>query len=80
MKRLVAILSKSKHRFIVSKGVNHEKYSLADNMWGERSVPQCKSVVSRRPNDNTRRQQFCDGNHEFRETYDSLTTLWGSIR
>ncbi|CAG2167875.1 unnamed protein product, partial [Oppiella nova] len=47
MKRLVAILSKSKHRFIVSKGVNHEKYSLADNMWGERSVPQVKvlSVV-----------------------------------
>ncbi|CAG2161563.1 unnamed protein product [Oppiella nova] len=42
MKRLVAILSKSKHRFIVSKGVNHNEYKLADNMWGERSVPQLK--------------------------------------
>ncbi|CAG2168425.1 unnamed protein product [Oppiella nova] len=38
MKRLVAILSKSKHRFIVSKGVNHNEYELADNMWGEMSV------------------------------------------
>ncbi|CAG2161561.1 unnamed protein product [Oppiella nova] len=47
MKRLVAILSKSKHRFIVSKGVKHNEYELADNMWGERSVPQVKvlSVV-----------------------------------
>ncbi|CAG2179561.1 unnamed protein product, partial [Oppiella nova] len=42
MKRLVAILSKSKHRFIVSKGVKHNEYKLADNMWGERSVLQVK--------------------------------------
>ncbi|CAG2167584.1 unnamed protein product [Oppiella nova] len=38
MKRLVAILSKSKHRFIVSKGLKHNEYELADNMWGEISV------------------------------------------
>ncbi|CAG2169519.1 unnamed protein product [Oppiella nova] len=42
MKRLVSIMSKSEHRFIVSKGVFHDKFSLADNMWGERSVPQIK--------------------------------------
>ncbi|CAG2102573.1 unnamed protein product [Medioppia subpectinata] len=40
MKRLVNILSKSKHRFIVSKGPLYDEYSLADNMWGEGSVPQ----------------------------------------
>ena len=40
MKRLVDILSKSKHRFIVSKGLLHSQYSLSDNMWGEKSVPQ----------------------------------------
>ena len=40
MKRLVAILSKSKHRFIVSKGVMHDKYELPENMWGKPSVPQ----------------------------------------
>ncbi|CAG2106099.1 unnamed protein product [Medioppia subpectinata] len=40
IKRLVNILSKSKHRFIVSKGPLHTEYSLADNMWGEGSVPQ----------------------------------------
>ena len=42
MKRLVAILAKSPHKFIVSKGPFHEKYELADNMWGQRSVPQTK--------------------------------------
>jgi UDP:flavonoid glycosyltransferase YjiC (YdhE family) len=47
MKRLVSILSKSKHRFIVSKGPLHDQYELADNMWGEKTVPQIKvlSVV-----------------------------------
>jgi UDP:flavonoid glycosyltransferase YjiC (YdhE family) len=47
MKRLVSILSKSKHRFIVSKGPLHNQYELADNMWGEKTVPQIKvlSVV-----------------------------------
>ncbi|XP_054161696.1 NDP-glycosyltransferase YjiC-like [Oppia nitens] len=42
MKRLVGMLAKSEHRFIVSKGVNHDKYELADNMWGERFVSQVK--------------------------------------
>ena len=47
MKRLVAILAKSKHRFIVSKGPFHDKYELADNMWGQQIVPQIQvlSVV-----------------------------------
>jgi len=42
MKRLVSILSKSQHRFIVSKGPLHDSYDLAHNMWGERTVPQIK--------------------------------------
>ncbi|CAG2114248.1 unnamed protein product [Medioppia subpectinata] len=40
MRRLLAILAKSPHRFIVSKGPLHMDYTLADNMWGEESVPQ----------------------------------------
>ncbi|CAG2116852.1 unnamed protein product, partial [Medioppia subpectinata] len=40
MKRLLNILFKSKHRFIVSKGPLHNEFQLADNMWGEGSVPQ----------------------------------------
>ena len=40
MKKLVAILSKSKNRFIVSKGPLHHKYELSDNMWGQQTVPQ----------------------------------------
>ncbi|CAG2121013.1 unnamed protein product, partial [Medioppia subpectinata] len=52
MKRLVAILAKSRHRFIVSKGVKHNEYELSANMWGERTVPQlrvlpmCDAVVT----------------------------------
>ncbi|CAG2114051.1 unnamed protein product [Medioppia subpectinata] len=42
MRRLVAILAKSSHRFIVSKGPLHMDYTLADNMWGEASVPQIR--------------------------------------
>ena len=47
MKRLIAILSESKHRFIVSKGPLHDRYELPDNMWGQQSVPQTQvlSVV-----------------------------------
>ncbi|CAG2101754.1 unnamed protein product [Medioppia subpectinata] len=40
MRRLVAILAKSPHRFIVSMGPKHKEYTLADNMWGAESVPQ----------------------------------------
>ncbi len=42
MKKLVSILAKSPHKFIVSKGPFHDRYELADNMWGESSVPQTK--------------------------------------
>src|SRR3984885_11602048 len=34
MKRFVAILSKTPHKIIVSKGVLGDSYELADNMWG----------------------------------------------
>ena len=42
MKRLVGILAKSRHKFIVSKGLLGDEYELADNMWGRNSVPQTK--------------------------------------
>ncbi|XP_054152675.1 uncharacterized protein LOC128951453 [Oppia nitens] len=40
MKRLVGILAKSQHRFIVSKGPLGDEYDLPDNMWGQPSVAQ----------------------------------------
>ncbi|XP_054163836.1 NDP-glycosyltransferase YjiC-like [Oppia nitens] len=40
MKRFVEILSKTQHKYIVSKGLLAHTYDLADNMWGEASVPQ----------------------------------------
>jgi UDP:flavonoid glycosyltransferase YjiC (YdhE family) len=40
MKRLVDVLSRAPHRFIVSKGPQHAEYELAENMWGEEFLPQ----------------------------------------
>lgn len=40
MRRLVDVLGRSPHRFIVSKGPQHAEYELADNMWGEELLPQ----------------------------------------
>ncbi|XP_054152574.1 uncharacterized protein LOC128951350, partial [Oppia nitens] len=40
MNRLLAILSKSNNRFIISMGPQYESIKLYDNMWGQSSVPQ----------------------------------------
>jgi MGT family glycosyltransferase len=40
MKRLVDVLSRAPHRFIVSKGPQGSAFELADNMWGEEFIPQ----------------------------------------
>ncbi|MFO7573210.1 MAG: glycosyltransferase [Gaiellaceae bacterium] len=40
MKRLVDVLSRSPHRFVVSKGPQHTEFELADNMWGAEYLPQ----------------------------------------
>ncbi|MDQ2984441.1 MAG: glycosyl transferase [Actinomycetota bacterium] len=40
MKTLIAELAKSAHRFIVSKGPQHDQFELADNMVGAEFLPQ----------------------------------------
>ena len=40
MQRLVETLAQTPHRYIVSKGPQHESYELADNMSGEEFLPQ----------------------------------------
>ena len=40
MKRLVEVLGATLHRYIVSKGPQHELYELAPNMWGQEFLPQ----------------------------------------
>jgi MGT family glycosyltransferase len=40
MRRLVDVLSRTPHRYVVSKGPQHAEYELADNMWGEEFLPQ----------------------------------------
>ena len=44
MRRLVDVLSRTRHRFIVSKGPQAALYELADNMWGTQSVPQTNVI------------------------------------
>jgi MGT family glycosyltransferase len=40
MERLVAVLGRTPHRYVVSKGPQHETYELADNMVGAEFLPQ----------------------------------------
>jgi MGT family glycosyltransferase len=40
MRRLVAVLGDTPHRYIVSKGPQHDQYELAPNMWGAEFLPQ----------------------------------------
>jgi MGT family glycosyltransferase len=40
MQRLVDVLSRAPHRFIVSKGPQASEFELADNMWGGEFLPQ----------------------------------------
>jgi UDP:flavonoid glycosyltransferase YjiC (YdhE family) len=44
MRRLVAVLGDTPHRFIVSKGPQHAEYDLAPNMWGAEFVPQTSII------------------------------------
>ena len=59
MRRLVDVLSRSPHRFIVSKGPQHDQYELAGNMWGAQQVPQtnvipqCDLVITHGGNNTT---------------------------
>jgi MGT family glycosyltransferase len=45
MERLVEALGRTPHRYVVSKGPQHDQYELADNMAGEEFLPQV-SVLS----------------------------------
>ncbi len=40
MKRLVDVLGRTPHRYVVSKGPEHEEFELADNMVGAEFLPQ----------------------------------------
>jgi len=44
MRRVIASLAKTPHRYIVSKGPLHAEIDLADNMWGAEFVPQTRII------------------------------------
>ncbi|HET9724104.1 MAG TPA: nucleotide disphospho-sugar-binding domain-containing protein [Actinomycetota bacterium] len=44
MRRLVDVLGRTPHRYIVSKGPRADEFDLPDNMWGEARVPQTSIV------------------------------------
>ena len=45
MHRLIDALSKTNHKYIVSKGPRHEEYELKRNLWGDRYLPQMKILT-----------------------------------
>ncbi len=44
MRRLVDVLSGTRHRYIVSKGPRADEFDLPDNMWGGSRVPQTSII------------------------------------
>ena len=44
MKRLVDVLGRTPHHYIVSTGPQHAEYTLADNMWGAEFLPQTSVI------------------------------------
>jgi len=44
MRRLVDVLGRTPHRYIVSKGPRADEFTLPDNMWGEARVPQTSII------------------------------------
>ncbi|WP_062344075.1 glycosyltransferase [Herbidospora yilanensis] len=44
MRRVIDVLSRTPHQYIVSKGPLHEEIELASNMWGAEFVPQTKII------------------------------------
>jgi MGT family glycosyltransferase len=44
MKRLIHVLSRTPHRYIVSKGPRADELDLPENMWGEARVPQTSII------------------------------------
>jgi MGT family glycosyltransferase len=44
MRRLVDVLGRTPHRYVVSKGPRGDEFDLPDNMWGESRVPQTSIV------------------------------------
>jgi MGT family glycosyltransferase len=44
MRRLIDVLGRTPHRYIVSRGPRHAEYELAPNMWGAELVPQTRVI------------------------------------
>ncbi len=44
MKRIISVLGKTQHRYIVSMGPAHDEYTLAENMVGSEFLPQTRII------------------------------------
>lgn len=87
MKKLVTILGSTNHKYIVSKGPRHAKYSLAENMWGARFIENqlqvaahCQLVISHGGN-NTTTEVFALGKPliifpNFGDQFDKLVKIY----
>ena len=44
MKRIISVLAKTPHKYIVSKGLRGDEYDLPENCWGENFLPQTRII------------------------------------
>ncbi|KAH9401614.1 hypothetical protein TYRP_017012 [Tyrophagus putrescentiae] len=64
--RLMGAISRSRHKFIVSKGPRHKEFSLPENAWGDRFLPQAEllplvDLVITHAGNNTVTETFAQG-------------------
>ena len=80
MKRLIDVLGKTRHRFIVSKGPQHTEYELADNMWGAEFLAPDVADAAGRPGHHPRREQHDNRGAALRQADGSSSAVLGSVR
>ena len=80
MRRLVDVLGRTPHRYIVSKGPQHAEYELADEHGGRRVPAADHAHPAGRPRHHPRRQQHDDRGAALRQADDPAAAVLGPVR
>jgi UDP:flavonoid glycosyltransferase YjiC (YdhE family) len=80
MRRLVAVLADTPHRYVVSKGPRADEFELPDNMWGEGPRAPNERDPALRSRDHPWRQQHDDRGAALRQADDRPAAVLGPVR